>query len=150
MKKVLLCFLSALLLTIPAFSQSADQISKILDSQKATFAQVSYLPALYANLINENDSEEASFEAIKKAGWVPESAKAESEVTLSQLSLIYAKAIGLSGGLFYSLFHNERYAFKELKARRILPGDADPSTKLSGRESIDLFNSCLTQSKESK
>ncbi len=158
MKKTLLCTVLALLGAGLAFSQSSEIMSEILDSEKATCAQISYLPAIYANLITEADSSKSlgatnaakgsastaeAFEALKSNDYFKADAEANSEVTIAQVSYVYMKALGIKGGLFYTLFPSTRYAFKELKAKGILPVETDPSMKLSGRESIDLFTSCL-------
>lgn len=157
MKKTLLCIAVALLGASLAFSQSSEIMTEIIDSEKATCAQISYLPALYANLITESDSAKTigamsdskksattdAFEALKANAYFSEDADADSEATIAQTAFVYMKALGIKGGLFYTLFPSARYAFKELKAKGLLPIETDPSMKLSGRESLDLFNSCL-------
>ena len=159
MKKTLLCSVLLLLGASFAFSQSSEVISEIIDSEKATCAQISYLPALYANLITESDSAKSlgamsaskdssaatveAFEALKSNNYFNSDTEANKEVTVAQASFVYMKALGIKGGLFYTLFPSARYAFKELKAKGILPLETDPAMKLSGRESIDLFTSCL-------
>lgn len=151
MKKAIIGLICALFAYFSATAQSSEEISKIIKSEKATFAQVSYLPALYANLISgdegsETNLEQTAFDALNQKGYLPAKATAESEVTLGQLCYIYAKAFDIKGGLFYTLFPSERYAFKEFKAKGFLPSTADPSMALSGRDSLDLFNSCLEMS----
>ncbi len=126
-----------------SFSQSSEQITKILDSQKASLAQVSYLPALYKNLITENDSEQKAFDSLQEAGIILDGENADSEANLAQVSRILLKSLGIKGGVFYTLFGSDRYAFKELKARGVFPLSADPSTKISGRDFMDIFNSTL-------
>lgn len=159
MKKALLCTVLVLLGASFAFSQSSEVMSEIIDSEKATCAQISYLPALYANLINESDSTKSlgamnaskgssastteAFEALKSNAYFNSDTEATSEATIAQVSFVYMKALGIKGGLFYTLFPSARYAFKELKAKGILPTETDPAMKLSGRESVDLFTSCL-------
>ena len=148
MKKYISCLAFLLLAGFSIFAQRSEQITKIIESEKVTFAQVSYLPALYTNLISDEESETAisdnAFQALKNEGYFSNDINADSEITLGQISCLYAKALNLKGGLFYSLFHSERYAFKELKARGVLPNESDPNMKLSGREAIDIFNTCLT------
>ncbi|MBQ8681019.1 MULTISPECIES: hypothetical protein [unclassified Treponema] len=143
-KKVLLSAVFLLSAIIPAFSQSSEELTVILQSEKATLAQISYLPALYANLIDEKGSEAQAFEALKNTGYFSEDSSSDSEASLQDACGILVKTLGIKGGLFYSLFKSNRYAFKELKARGILPNTADPDYKLSGRDFLDLFNSCLT------
>lgn len=155
MKKLTICFLAGLFVNMAVFAQSSDKMTAIIKSKTLTCGQASYLPALYTNLISEDDSHSvgdlglndtqnnSAFEALKANGYFSSDAKADSEITLAQISSIYMKALQLKGGLFYTITKSKRYAFKELKAKGILPTEADPSMKLSGREAIDIFNSCL-------
>ncbi|MBQ4377872.1 MAG: hypothetical protein II821_01550 [Treponema sp.] len=142
MKKLLLSF-AALLFGLSAFAQSSEQISAILKSEKANCGQASYLAATYTNSISDTDSEKAACEALKNAGYLPEGISADQEINLAQLSYLFTKALGIKGGLFYTLIPSPRYAYKELKARGVLPAESDPSMKISGRDCLDLFNSCL-------
>jgi hypothetical protein len=142
MKKLFLSF-AVILLGLSAFAQSAEEISSILKAEKVNCGQASYLAATYTNSITESDNEAQAFDSMKNAGCFSESSTATSQITLSQISYLYTKALGIKGGLFYTLFPSPRYAYKELKARGVLPTDADPSMSVSGRDCIDLFNSCL-------
>ena len=143
MKKSFSFILIALFASFPFFSQSSEQISAIIESEKLTCSQAAYLPAVYANLISESDSESQAFDALKNEGCFSDNDSADSEVSLSKACGILVKALGIKGGLFYTIFQNDRYAYKELKARSIIPQTADPSEKLSGRDFLDLFNACL-------
>ena len=143
MKKILLGIVFAFVTGCSIFAQSSERLSALLDSQTATCAQSSYLAAFYANLIDEEGTDLQAFEALKSAGYFSSDVEADSEITVSQLSFVYMKALDLKGGLFYTLFPSKRYSYKELKAKDVLPKETDPSMKLSGRDTIDIFNACL-------
>ena len=144
MKKLISCMAFAFILLLSLHAQNSEKMTEILKSEKASFEQASYLPALYANLISEDDSSAKAFEALKDNNYFSPSVTSDSNVTLAQLCQIYMKAFNMKGGLFYTLFPSARYAFKEFKANGILPPQADPSENVSGRDSIDIFNSCLS------
>ena len=143
MKKILVGLVAMLFSCFSLSAQSSEKISGIIKSEKATCAQISYLPALYGNRISEDDTEAKAFEVLKNDGLFDSSLSTDSEITLAQACYVYAQALGISGGLFYTIFPSPRYAFKEFKAKGLLPNEADPSTKISGRDSLDLFNACL-------
>lgn len=143
MKKTLLCLIPLMLACLHLSAQSSEEISAILQAEKATASQVSYLPALYAERITENDNEDAAFKVLQEEGLFAQNVSEDSVVTLAQVCYVYAKTLNIKGGLFYSLFPSPRYAFKEFKARGIIPSTIDPSTTISGRDSLNLFNSCL-------
>lgn len=143
MKKLISCFVIVLLACCAVFAQSSEQMSKILESEKASYYTASYLPALYANLISEEASESAAFEALQSNGYFTSEVNPDSYINLAELSYVYMKAFGMKGGLFFTLFDSPRYAFKEFKAQGILPSTSDPDMTVSGHDVIDLFNGCL-------
>lgn len=149
-KKVLFAFAISFFVALPMFSQSSEEVSAILESEKATIAQISYLPAVYANLISEDDSEAQAVEALKNKGFLNASVNADSEATLAQAAGILVKSLEIKGGLFYTIFKNDRYAFKELKAQGILPQSADPQDSFSGRDFLDLFSSVIEIAEEAQ
>ncbi|MDR1903813.1 MAG: hypothetical protein LBQ88_16215 [Treponema sp.] len=55
-----------------------------------------------------------------------------SPITLGGLSLLVMKAFDLRGGIFYSLFPNDRYAYRELVFKKVIEGRADPTQRVSG------------------
>lgn len=142
MKKITISFLMALVLSFSVFSQSAELMSELLNTEKVTCLQASYLPAVYVSLVGEDASQEEAYAALLDNGYF-KNLDSQKVMTLSELSFVYTKALGISGGLFYTLFKSPRYAFKELKARGILPPEADPDSFVSGHDVVDLFNNCL-------
>jgi hypothetical protein len=45
----------------------------------------------------------------------------------------------------YRLTGAQRYAFKELKAKGVLPQTADPGMKISGRDAIGILNKLISE-----
>lgn len=142
MKKVFL-LLSALLLSTAAFAQSAEKITDILDTDTATFGQISYIAATYCGYITDDQSYEDAFNALAERGQVSASVKASDPASLKNVSYIFALATNLKGGVWYSIKPSGRYAMKELKALGLIPETTDPSRKISGRNALDLFSNCV-------
>ena len=139
MKKILL-FLTSLFIMTCAFSQSADFITKMLATEKATFGQVCYLSAVCQGLVNEKASETDSFNAIFEQGVITENNKPEDFVTYKQAAAIFSKIWKIDGGLFFRLTKgNARYAYKQLKNDNIIPGNADPSMIPAGTDILNMF-----------
>jgi hypothetical protein len=118
-------------------------MSEIIGTEKASYAQAAYLPAIYANLVSDEASQEEAFKALYDNGYFKGNANPQDSLSLSQLSYIYIKAFKIKGGLFCRMFKSPRYAFKELKAQGVLPPEADPAMPVSGHDVIDIFNQCL-------
>ena len=159
MKKTLLCTALVLLGASIAFSQSSEVMSEIIDSEKATCAQIAYLPALYANKITEDDSSnslgvmpaskdsssqtKAAFDALKSEAFFAEGDEADSVATVSKISFVYMKALGIKGGLFYTLLPSPRYAFKQFQSDGILSSKLEPSDFVSGAKALSIYTSCV-------
>ena len=138
MKKRLLL---AALLTVFAASlhaQSADTVTKLLESEKADLYTVSYICCVSADLALDTVSPEHAFDILSGRNLV----KADSgntEVTWSLLALIVSDTWNIKESLMYTLFHNERYAFKQLKALGIIPSNANPHAPVSGSQVLDTL-----------
>jgi hypothetical protein len=48
------------------------------------------------------------------------------------------KTLDYKGGLFYSLFKNNRYAFRDLRFKAIVPAHLDPQAKLKGLDALSI------------
>ncbi len=125
------------------FSQSSEKISEYLDEDFLTNEQISYLAAVYKNLVPEDSDYTQAFEALKNENLFPKDASGEKLADLETVAKVYADATGIKGGILYTLTKSKRYAFKELKAKGILPETADPSTRVTGRDAIAIFNGCI-------
>lgn len=142
MKKLILALFAGLFLSGISFAQDAGKITEILNSEKVTYGQAAYLVAVYTGTVSDNASEETAVKKLTEAGLLAK-ANAKDSIPLSEYSLLCAKATNLKGGLFYSLFENSRYAVKELKAKGILPMDADPDYSVDGHEALSLLSNCI-------
>ena len=145
MKKYLFLFVSALFLTGAAGAQSSEKLTELISTDKATYGQASYLSAVYSGLLSEDADYEEAVKKLAENKILKEGTDPSKAVTLSELSYICTKTAGTKGGLFYTLFPGPRYALRELKAKGIIPDYKDPSSKVSGREVIALFNAVLEQ-----
>ena len=138
------CILLFLLISATAlYAQSADNLSDIIKTKNATYGQVAYLTGVYQGTVQEGASFGQAFDLYKANGLISQSAKQSDVIPLQEVAFLCARATGLKGGLFYSIFHNSRYAYKELKAKKILPFSVDPGMTISGRDAIALLNGCI-------
>lgn len=135
---VLLC--SATILS----AQSADRVTDMIKAKTATYGQIAYMSAVYQELVPESATEKEAVAALAKAGVVSKNVSSDKDASLSAISYISARTFNMKGGLWYSIHPSARYAFRQLKADQILPASADPSEKVSGREALNVFNSCMS------
>lgn len=140
MKKFILVLLATLSFSVCIFAQNAQKISEILESEKISNAQASYFVCVYQNFADEATQENEAFEILAQKNLFKSQEKPEEKISLCQSCYLIAESSEMKGGIFYSIFHSPRYAFREFKALGIVPQNADPKQKVSGSEFIALLN----------
>jgi hypothetical protein len=140
----------AVLLLFPAFlpAQTAGELDLLLDTAELSYAQVAWVvleaaEALPPSTSGETDRIEA-FRIARRWGWLPRQARTEDPILLRELSLLVMEAFRLRGGIMYSLFHNSRYAHRELVYRRIVQGRTDPVQRVSGERLFRVLGRALS------
>jgi hypothetical protein len=135
------------LLFLPLFpvnAQTAREMDALLASPALTYGQAArfVLPAAGAAAVNV--SAESAFTTAVDRGWLPKTASAGGAARLDGAALLVMRAFELRGGLFYRLFPNPRYAYRELVHRGIIQGQVDGAMPLSG----ELFFQILGRAME--
>lgn len=148
MKKILTLLFSSAAFCFCASAQSSQKLTELIAAKNATYGQVAYLCQVYSGLIDENADYEQAFEQFKESNKIKNGASVNTPITLSELSFICTKLGNIKGGLFYTIFPSPRYAFRELKAKGILPQNADPDEKPSGRDVVAVFNGYIPSEQE--
>ena len=128
-----------------AFTQSADVITDLLESDKVSFGQVSYLAAVQMNLLDENESYENAVKALVDNDIIPD-LEADTPIPLVDIAYIYSKLWDVKGGLMYRLTKGSpRYAFRQFQSDGIISSDADPAWLVSGAKALSIFTSCVNK-----
>ncbi len=129
-----------------AFTQSADVITDLLESDKVSFGQVSYLAAVQMNLLDENDSYENAVKVLVDNDIIPDGEEADTPIPLVDIAYIYSKLWDVKGGLMYRLTKGSpRYAFRQFQSDGIISSDADPAWLVSGAKALSIFTSCVNK-----
>ena len=134
---LVLCFL----LVLPAFlySQTAQRIETLLSSDALSYGQVVQF-VLEAADLSGFASPQAAFYYAAEQNWLPRNVTAGDLVTLNGLSFLIMQAFEIRGGIFYSLFRNPHYAYRELVHRNIILGRIDPGMFVSGDTLLYVVN----------
>ena len=142
MKKLTFLTVFILFFAFFASAQSAKAVTAMLETNEVTNGQAAYFAANALELVKENAAEQEAFDALKNAGFTCLSEDLSSPVKLDAYSELCMKAFNISGGLFYRLFKNSRYALRELKSLGIVPSDADPKQMINGRTALNMLSEC--------
>ena len=153
---VLAGFLTVLL-SAPLYGQTAARLEAMLDKpgvnwkEAAAFVLEAAETAAYddkANLIEpwpwaETDPLQAfAFAADQK--WLPKNAAPEDTAKLGGVALLLMQSFGLKGGIFYNIAKSPHYAYRELVYKRVIRGDTDPDTPVSGRDLLLMVSRLLS------
>jgi len=132
MKRLLLAVIAAFI-AIPAITQEAEEITRILKKTTATCADFSYLVASGAGFTG---TPEETYSRCARFDTFPSDRDPNAPATAKIISHFFMKAHGLKGGFMWSLTGNARYAYKELKYSGFWKQGTDPDTVISGRDLV--------------
>ncbi|MDR2096161.1 MAG: hypothetical protein LBP76_11710 [Treponema sp.] len=130
-----LCIFSVLIFFTQFLSaQTANSIDNLLKTVELSYGQA-LIFTIEAAEQNAGQEAKADFsgklkDELEKDGRFQQ--KNTAPVTLGSLSFLLMKAFDLKGGIFYSLFPGDRYAYRELVSKNIITGRTDPSQTVSG------------------
>jgi len=141
-KYILLSVLGFGALAFPR-AQTHAEMESLLGSPTVTYAQAArfVLEASEAAVIS--DTLEA-FRFAFERNWLPAGASPGSPARLDGISLLLMRSFSIKGGLFYSIFRNPHYAYRELVYLNIIQGRADPHTAVSGSQLLFIIGRALT------
>lgn len=127
--------------TVSAFSQTADSVTKMIESKTVSFEQVAYFAAVSNGLITEDVSVEDAVIALESKIKKSE-VKTADALSYEDCAFVCAKAWNIKGGLMFTLFKNPRYAFKEFQAKKYIQESKNPKSKITGRDALYLITKC--------
>jgi hypothetical protein len=139
MKRIITVALLLLVATGFAVAQSNELIDELLAAEEASFGDALYLVMLAGGDIDEDTTAEAAYSQFDFSQWRIDEKPADAPVTLGELAYLSMEKLDISGGIMYSLVPSPRYAAREFKYLKFVPGKAYPNRVLSGREVVDLI-----------
>jgi hypothetical protein len=115
-------------------AQTAAEIESLLETPAVSYAQAARVALRAADAAEaaEVSGPEEAFAFAAARNWLPKNASPDAEARLDGVSLLFMRAFGLKGGLFYSLIKNPHYAYRELERRNAFKGGSDPHDAVSG------------------
>ena len=142
MKKifVLIIFLSAFMIC----AQSNEQIDRIMEAEKATFADASLLILSSAGIIDAGADSSSAVKYINDNKWYKTEIKGDNPLTAGNASYIFMKAFKLNGGLMYKIAPGPRYAVREMKYNDILDKRTETSSIMSGEDFLIFLSEALS------
>jgi len=142
-RTVLMTVVLAALAAAAAWGQSNDVLDSLLAEKRATLGRAAYLVLTAAGGVEENQTVEQAFAALKAKPWGFSAASPQDPLTLGSYASMVMRAFGMRGGLLYSLFPGKRYAAREFAYRGFVQGNTSPGRALSGRDATHVLGQVL-------
>jgi hypothetical protein len=87
------------------------------------------------------EAREAAWSAALARGWIR--GAPEDALRVRAAAFLVMNAFEFRGGIWYSLFHTPRYAYREMVYRKVIPGRADPDQVVSGEDLMRLVSAAM-------
>ncbi|MCL2478991.1 MAG: hypothetical protein FWF22_05775 [Treponema sp.] len=136
--------------TIFLSAQTADKLEELLNTPAVSYEQAAWLALEAADVWDQSgagivpDPHEA-FVVAQQQQWLPDGIDSAAFARLDAVSLLLMRSFGLDGGIFYSLFKNPHYAYRELVYQEIIAGVSDPAMNVSGSTLVFMVNGILAK-----
>jgi outer membrane protein OmpA-like peptidoglycan-associated protein len=130
------------LLTVPSSlsaQSTAAEIETLLETKVVTYAQAARFVLEAADVRITNNPEEAFYYAVQR-NWLPKNVTSNDPAQLNKISLLLMRSFNVNGGLFYSIFKNPHYAYRELVYKNVIQGRHAPSMQVSGERLLFFVN----------
>jgi len=142
-----LCFL----LIFQSFlsAQTAIEIEELLNTPSVSYGQAARFVLKAADSADSSGQEgffspAEAFSFAAERAWLPGEAASNGEASLEGISLLIMRSFDMKGGLFYSVFKNSHYAYRELVYKDIIQGKTEPGMAVSGETLLFLVNRVLS------
>ena len=137
------------LLSTPLFAQTAVKLEAILNSPSLNWSEAVIFVLEASGKEDFNDPAEA-FQFASRQKWLPKKAASTDTVRYSGLALLLMRSFDQKGGIFYSLFKNPHYAYRELIQKEVIRGETDPAMAVSGQELLLMVGRLLSIKEEAE
>ena len=122
------------------YSQSSEFVTKLLETEKATYGQVSYLIAVYQGFVPESASNIDAMNALYQEKQLLDRFEPNEPITYKDLSFFLVRIWDVKGGLMFRITNGApRYAFNQLKNDGVIPLKIDPNFYPSGIDVLNMY-----------
>ena len=152
MKKSLRFLILFFLVVFPVFlsAQTAAEIDDLLDTNAVSYEQAARFVLKAADLSAPSDVDGffAPAEAFRYAAerrWLPKNAVGGGNASLEGISLLVMRSFNIKGGLFYTIFKNPHYAYREMVYQDVIQGRFEPKMAVSGETLLFMVNRVISR-----
>ena len=133
----------SILFSAPCFAQTAVKLEAMLNTPELSWSDaVIFILEASEKEVFDDPMEAFRFAADNK--WLPKKAAPADNAKLEGIALLLMRSFDQKGGIFYSLFKNSHYAYRELIQKEVIRGDTDPAMMVSGQELLLMIGRLLS------
>lgn len=139
MKKIIFTLILGFFISSFFVFAENDSITELKTKNQIKFRDLSVTVVRMLNLASSDITPEDAINLLINE--FPKLNRISNEAYLSyrDVSFIAMQVWNISGGLFYSIFQNKHYSFRELQFKELIPLDIDPYKKISGADALSLI-----------
>lgn len=145
MKKNIFFILFFMFLCVIISAQSADSVTKMLDSKTVTFDEAAYFAAAYLGLSQDTMNFDNAASVLRTAAEFPKLKNTAGALRFKDVAYICLQVWDIDSGINYRIFKSPRYALRELKSLRFVPPFTDPDAYVNGRDMLYIMGKCAVQ-----
>jgi len=150
MLKIRLALFIILFIPVTAFAQTAAELDLLLETNAVTTNVAARFVMGAAGLtppeLSGAAANNAAYQTALSKGWVK--GAPENAISLQDTAFLMMNVFELKGGIMYSIFHNPRYAYREMIYKRLIPGRTYSNMVLSGQRFLQILGRVLNYTGE--
>ena len=133
----------AILFSVPLYAQTAVKLEAMMLNPAVNWQEAAVF-VLEASEKGAYNSPEDAFRFALEKQWLPKNAAPTDTTRLNGIALLLMRSFDQKGGIFYSIFRNPHYAYREMVQLQIIRGNTDPFMAVSGQELLLMIGRILT------
>lgn len=126
------------------FSQDASFFTTVLEAESVSWEQAVYLVMAGSERLPEDAASNQAWQLFTETQWIRKIPDPQSPIKTSQYSRLIARAFKVKGGLFYTVFKNDRYSYRELVHKNVIPGSMDPGSAVKGTDALKILDKAIS------
>ncbi|NLD50800.1 MAG: hypothetical protein GX660_26970 [Clostridiaceae bacterium] len=142
--KAIIFFVLIVSLSSFSFAQSAAFFTTVLEAESVSWEQAVYLVMAGSERLPEDADPNQAWQLFTETQWIKKVPEPQSPIKTSQYSRLIARAFKVKGGLFYTIFKNDRYSYRELVHKNVIPGSMDPGSAVKGTDALKILDKAIS------
>lgn len=130
---------------MPVFSQTADSVTNVIETEEITYGQAAYYSTVVLGICKDTVPYNESLGILKEKGAIKIGINEYEKIPMKDLCKILYFTWDIKGSLMLSATKSPRYILKQLKSDGIVPDNMYSDYVPTGHEFLNIITGCLDQ-----